>query len=158
LAIEVRAVPAEQTRPLRQVVLRPGQPPESTVYPGDDDSGTVHLAALEDGELLGVASLYREPRPGADARAPAWRLRGMATAPHARGRRVGRALLAACRTHVAGEGGGELWCNARTSAARFYAAAGFEVVSDEFDVPDIGRHVVMRTDVLPASRHPSRDT
>ena len=140
-------MPAEHTRPLRHLVLRPGQPPESTIYPGDDDPDTVHFAAFEDGQLLGVASLYREPRAGANARAPAWRLRGMATAPHARGRGVGHALLAACRTHVAGEGGGELWCNARTPAAGFYAAAGFELASDEFDVPGIGPHVVMRVHV-----------
>jgi predicted GNAT family N-acyltransferase len=71
----------------------------------------------------------------------------MATAPEVRGRGFGAALLAASVSHVAGQGGGELWCNARLAAVGFYAARGFEVVSDEFDVPDIGPHVVMATTV-----------
>ncbi|MGI8983191.1 MAG: GNAT family N-acetyltransferase, partial [Acidimicrobiales bacterium] len=53
------------------------------------------------------------------------------------------ALVRACADEVAGAGGAELWCNARMSAVGFYLRAGFEVVSDEFDVAGIGAHVVM---------------
>lgn len=147
--VEVRAVAATETRPLRHLVLRPGQPAESTVYPGDDDPDTRHFAAFLDGHLVGIASLYREARAGADI-VPGWRLRGMATSGEARGKGVGRALLDACLGHVAGEGGGEVWCNARAEALGFYAAAGFDVGGDEFDIPDIGPHRVMRRDVAPS--------
>jgi GNAT superfamily N-acetyltransferase len=149
-APEVRVVAAEETRPLRHLVLRPGQPPASTVYPGDDDPATRHFAAFADGHLVGIASLYREARPGGPPGVAGWRLRGMASAPHVRGRGVGRALLAACRHHVAAEGGGELWCNARTPAAGFYARAGFAVVGERFDIPGIGPHVVMVATVAPS--------
>ena len=134
----IRAITAAETRPLRHRVLRPTQAAESTLYPGDDQA-SVHLGAFEGDRLVGVASLYAEPRTGA---AGGWRLRGMATAPEVRGRG-----LAASVSHAAGQGGGELWCNARLAAVGFYAARGFEVVSDEFDVPDIGPHVVMATTV-----------
>jgi predicted GNAT family N-acyltransferase len=144
--VDVRTVPAADTRPLRHLVLRPGQPAESTVYPGDDDPDTRHLAAFVDGQLVGIASIYREARSGADI-VPGWRLRGMATSGEARGKGVGRALLSACLLHVAAEGGGEVWCNARAEALGFYAAAGFEVVGEEFEIPDIGPHRVMRRDV-----------
>ncbi|HEX2274250.1 MAG TPA: GNAT family N-acetyltransferase [Acidimicrobiales bacterium] len=147
-ASQVRPVGAEDVRPLRHSILRPGRPWEETAFPGDADPETVHLAAFDGDRLVGIASLYREPRP---AKADGWRLRGMGTAEDARGRGAGRALLAACVAHVAAHGGGELWCNARAPAASFYRAAGFSVLSGEFEIPGIGPHVVMSLDV-PAAR------
>ncbi len=146
--MEVRPVGSKDVRPLRQAILRPGQSWDETAYPGDDDPSTVHLGAFDADRLIGIASLYREPRAG---RPEGWRLRGMATAEDSRGRGAGRALLAASVAHVAARGGGELWCNARTPAVRFYSAAGFEVLSDEFDIPGIGPHVVMSLDVPAAA-------
>lgn len=143
--VTVRPIPAQLTGPLRGDVLRPGQPPEASVYPGDDDLGTVHLGAYVDGVLVGIASLYEEDRAGGPSRG--WRLRGMATAPAARRRGAGAALLAAAVEHVVAQGGSELWCNARMVAVEFYAWAGFTVVSDPFDIPGIGPHVVMRRPV-----------
>ena len=67
----------------------------------------------------------------------------MATEPDVRGSGFGTALLAACLEHVAASGGRELWCNARLGAVGFYRRAGFEVVSEEFDIAGIGPHVVM---------------
>ena len=145
--MDVRPIGAEETRPLRHAVLRPGWPWADTVYPGDDEPATLHLGAFDGDRLIGIASLYREPRPG---RADGWRLRGRATAVEARGRGAGRALVAASLAHVASQGGGEIWCNARTPAVPFYAAAGLDVVSDEFEVPGIGPHVVMSATVPPA--------
>ena len=141
---EVRSVPAAEIRPLREQVLRPGLPPEDSLYPGDDDPATVHLGVYWDGRLVGISSLYREDRSGAEPVVTGWRLRGMASAPDARGRGIGRALLRQSVEHVARSGGGELWCNARLPAAGFYAKEGFEVVSEPFDIPGIGPHVVMR--------------
>jgi predicted GNAT family N-acyltransferase len=139
---EIRPLSAEEVRPLRQVVLRPGQAPESCVYPGDDVADTVHLGALDDaGRVVAIASLYREDRAGGAA--GGWRLRGMATDPGVRGAGHGAAVLAASIDHVAAAGGSELWCNARMPAVGFYRRAGFEVVSDEFEVEGIGPHVVM---------------
>jgi GNAT superfamily N-acetyltransferase len=147
----VRAVTAAETRALRQEVLRPRRPAADSIYPHDEDASTLHLGAYLDGGVVGIASLYREDRPGGDRKLAGWRLRGMASAPDARGRGVGRALLQACVDHVAASGGGELWCNARTPASGFYARAGFEVVSQPFDIPGIGPHVVMRRTVPPSS-------
>lgn len=127
-------------RGLRHRILRPGQDPEATVYPGDADPDTVHLGAFEGDRLVGIASLYHEPRLG---RSGGWRLRGMAVEREARGRGFGVALLAASVDHVAAAGGDEVWCNAREAAVGFYRRCGFEVVGEEFDIPGIGRHVVM---------------
>ncbi len=67
----------------------------------------------------------------------------MATEPDVRGAGFGAALVAACIEHAAASGGGELWCNARMGALGFYRRMGFDVVSEEFDIPGIGPHVVM---------------
>jgi GNAT superfamily N-acetyltransferase len=142
--LTVRRVTAADVLPLRHAILRPGRPLESAVFAGDDHPLTVHLAAYRGEQLVGVASLYAEPRAGGPPPIRGWRLRGMATEPSARGTGVGRLLLDACVSHVAGTGGGELWCNARTPAAGFYARAGFETVSDEFEIEGIGPHRVMR--------------
>lgn len=139
----VRPIAAEEVRPLRHTVLRPGQAFEETVYPGDDAG--VHLGAFDGNRLVGIASLYEEDR--VDGPAGGWRLRGMATDVGVRGAGFGASLLAACVEHVAGAGGTELWCNARMAAVGFYRVAGFEVVSDEFEVPGIGLHVVMTRSV-----------
>ncbi len=139
----IRRVGAADIRPLRHLVLRPAQPFDQTVYAGDDDPATVHFGAFAGDRLVGAASLYREDRPGDGGPVTGWRLRGMATDAGVRGAGFGAALLAGCVEHVAGAGGTELWCNARMAAVGFYRRAGFEVVSEEFDVPGIGAHVVM---------------
>ena len=136
----IRRITAEQVRSVRHRVLRPGQPFESSVYPGDDLPTTVHLGAFAGDELVGIASLYHEPRAGT---ADGWRLRGMATVPEVRGQGLGAALLDACLDHAGTAGDAEVWCNARMVAVGFYERAGFEVLSDQFDVPGIGPHVVM---------------
>jgi ribosomal protein S18 acetylase RimI-like enzyme len=135
----IRRVTAEDIRPLRHSVLRPGQAFLETRYPGDDAG--LHFGAFDGDRLVGIASLYEEGR--ADGPAGGWRLRGMATDPDVRGAGYGAALLAACVEEVAGAGGTEVWCNARMAAVGFYRRAGFEVLSEEFDVPGIGPHLVM---------------
>jgi GNAT superfamily N-acetyltransferase len=135
----IRTVTAEDIRPLRHSVLRPGQAYLETRYPGDDAG--VHFGAYDGDRLVGIASLYEEDRVGGPS--GGWRLRGMATDPDVRGAGFGAALLAACLEHVVGAGGSELWCNARMAAVGFYRRAGLEVASEEFDVPGIGTHVVM---------------
>ena len=143
----IRRISTEEIRPLRHRILRPGQTYEETLYPGDDLADTVHLGAFDGERLVGIASLYREDRPGGPA--AGWRLRGMATDADVRGAGYGAALLGGCIEHATASGGSELWCNARMPAVGFYRRGGLEVVSEEFDVPGIGPHVVMAL-TLPA--------
>jgi GNAT superfamily N-acetyltransferase len=129
--------------PVRHLVLRPGRPLAAAVFDGDDDPATAHFAAYAGGvDLVGVASVYRRAMPDmSDDRA--WQLRGMAVLDAWQRRGIGARLLEACCAHVAA-GGGCLWCNARVGASSFYVRHGFEVISAEFDIPDVGPHVVMR--------------
>ncbi len=140
---EIRAVAAAATRPLRQQVLRPHQSPEELVYPGDDAAGSFHLAAYEGERLVGTISLSLEGREGGPGEGRAYRLRGMATHPDLRGTGLGTRLLVEAIRRMVRAGGERVWCNARSSAAGFYARHGFDVVSEEFELPDLGPHVVM---------------
>jgi GNAT superfamily N-acetyltransferase len=139
---DIRRVTASETRALRHSVLRPHQPPEAAVYPGDDAGDTLHLALYREGRQLGIASLYREPPPG-ESLSTAWRLRGMAVLPEFQGQGLGAALLQRCLDHATGNGGTLVWCNARTTAAGFYRALGFSPRGGEFELPGIGPHYLM---------------
>ena len=168
--VELRPIPAEETRQLRKRVLRPAQPVDELDYPGDEAPDTRHLGAYLDGELVGTASVYREPMPGTDAPQPgtdapqpgtdapqpgtdapqpgadapaAWRLRGMATLESVRRTGVGQSLLEACIAHAIANGGTHLWCNARSPARPFYQALGFQTEGEEFELPEIGPHYRM---------------
>jgi GNAT superfamily N-acetyltransferase len=126
----------EALRALRQRVLYPGLPHSKAFYPGDETAQ--HIGAFDDaGSLVGIASLF--PREDGSLQ-----LRGMATAPLARGSGAGRAIVRFAEEH-AGQTGTPLWCNARVRAMGFYEKCGWVVEGEEFDVPDIGPHYVMRS-------------
>ncbi len=148
----IRPISAADTIAVRWPVLRPGFPRETAVFAGDDDAGTLHFGAFDGAKLAGVASIYLvpcpDPIPAADGTArpaptPAYQLRGMATLPEVRGRRFGEALLAACVAAAREKGAALLWCNARTSAAKFYAKNGWQILGTEFDIPTVGPHFRM---------------
>jgi len=136
---EVRRVGPADTADLRRRVLRGGRP----VDLADDDPTLFHVGAYDGEQLVGTGNVRREPAPWAPD-VPAWRLRGMATEPERRGEGVGAAVLEALLEHCQAEGGGELWCNARTPARTFYLRAGFTEVGEEWVDPEIGPHVRMR--------------
>jgi GNAT superfamily N-acetyltransferase len=71
----------------------------------------------------------------------------MATAPRARRRGAGSAILHALVQHAIAHGATRVWCNARTPALTLYQRAGFVVASDEFEPPDIGPHYRMELPV-----------
>jgi GNAT superfamily N-acetyltransferase len=153
----IRRARLEEILALRHAVLRPGRPLAAARFDGDDEAETRHYGAFEEAEAVCCASLMRRPLDGE----PAWQLRGMATRPDRRRRGLGARLLARIEADAAGaspappppNGAGvppRLWCNARTEAVPFYRSQGWSVISDPFDIPDVGPHVRM------VSRSPDR--
>jgi predicted GNAT family N-acyltransferase len=140
----VRQVSAREVLPLRHSVLRPGRPPKTAVFAGDELPTTTHWAAFAaDGRIGAVASMFETPEPGTTQ--PACQLRGMASDPALRGQGYGAAVLKGCLEWArATHPGKVVWCNARTSALGFYRAHGFETVGKEFEIKDVGPHFVMR--------------
>ena len=125
-----------QTRDLRQAVLRPHESAANLATHETPDAFA--LGAFERGEELVAVGFV-----GADGEPGAWRVRGMATRPEARGRGAGSAILAALVEYARANGARRVWCNARVRARSLYEHAGFRVVSDEFELPQIGAHLVM---------------
>lgn len=154
MPIEFRRIAPEETLLLRCEVLRSDQPVSESIYPGDDNDSAQHWGVFKSYELIAVASIYQESLSDSSNielvtttkdinTARCWRLRGMAVSPMFQGQGYGRRLLDICLQSVKQQNGLLLWCNARTSASGFYNAAGFEIASSEFIIPNIGPHYVM---------------
>jgi ribosomal protein S18 acetylase RimI-like enzyme len=133
--LDVRAVALERTRELRQAVLRP-QEAVAAMARGEARDAFAAGAFLGE-ELVSVGLVAPDGEPGG------WRIRGMATAPGARGLGAGTGVLAELVRHALVEGAQRIWCNARSPARGFYERAGFRVISEEFELPMIGPHFVM---------------
>jgi len=146
--LEIRRYSADKVRPLRQVILRPGQPIAAVTYPGDEVSNTLHLGALLKGDLVGVASVFEESPPGKNY-SKAWRLRGMGVLGTFQGLGIGKLLLMHSIAYIAGHGGASIWCNARTPVIGFYRSMGFSSRGDEFNIPGAGPHYFMERPVYP---------
>ena len=102
--------------------------------PGD----AVAFGVFRGDELVAVGLVGPEGEELGD-----WRIRGMATAPHARGHGAGTQVLQALVQHATDNGATRVWCNARTPALSLYERAGFVATSDEFETPRIGPHYRM---------------
>ncbi len=125
----------EQTRPLRQAVLRPYMTVEEMVESEPPDAFAA--GAFDGDELVAVGLIGPEGDPGA------WRVRGMATAPVARGRGAGTAVLEALLDHAREQGAASVWASVRIPARMLYERAGFRQTSEVFETPRIGPHVIM---------------
>jgi GNAT superfamily N-acetyltransferase len=134
-ALQVRPIPLADTRPLRQAVLRPHQTIEDLAAHEPADAFAVGVFDVD--ELVSVGFVGPAGEDGA------WRVRGMATAPGARGRGAGTAVLDALLAHAWANGATRVWCNARTPARSLYERAGFVTISDEYQLPHIGPHYTM---------------
>lgn len=125
---------------LRACELRSGKPVESASFPEDSSDETWHFGAFLDTKPLSCLTFI--PRGTPEIRE--WQLRGMATASMWQRRGIGRKLLQFAEQQILQKTGpARIWCNARTHVACFYMSEGYRVISDEFDLPDIGPHFKM---------------
>jgi GNAT superfamily N-acetyltransferase len=154
--MEIRTISAEEARPLRAAILRPGVPFEASVYPLDQDHESIHMGAFEADRLITVASIFHEPPPG-ETNPQAWRLRGMGTRPEVQRRGYGRAVLEECIAQIARRGATLLWCNARLDAVEFYRRLGFETVGEEEKTQRGTSYIRMRRTLSPKDIRMNRE-
>ncbi len=131
----VRELAPAATRAIRRAILRPHE--SIAAMAAAEAPGAFAVGAFAGGELISVGLVAQDG--GEDA----WRVRGMATLAHARGRGAGSAVLRALVEHALAHGASRVWCNARVPARSLYERAGFRVISEPFELPHIGPHVVM---------------
>jgi len=128
-------------RQLRYLVLRKplGMPYEETLFAGDEHPLTSHVVAYSGDQAVGCLTLMP---PEDSSGYKSVQLRGMAVLSEYQGKGIGSELLRFV-AQVARSQGWMLWCKARQTAVAFYAANGWQVVGDAFEIPGIGPHYRM---------------
>ncbi|HEY6169036.1 MAG TPA: GNAT family N-acetyltransferase [Verrucomicrobiae bacterium] len=135
----IRFITAEETLPLRSVVLREGRPFDQCRFAEDGQPGSFHNGGVSNGQIAAIASWYPKALDGHDGRG--FQLRGMAVAPDLQRSGIGHALLVFGEQHVRDHDLADfLWCNARVSAVPFYERNGWTVIGAEFEIPEVGPH------------------
>lgn len=142
MTLRIQKIDLTSNYPLRQAVLRPGKPPESCLFAGDDLPSTTHWGAYVGEDLAGILSVYEQSHPSFSENNQ-FQLRGMAVLPNYQGQSIGKQLLLAVENAIFTTQDVRIWCNARSSAVGFYALLGYETVGDEFDIPSVGPHFIM---------------
>lgn len=118
----ITPITADETLALRHSVLWPDKPIEAVRLPNDADG--YHVGAFVDGQLVAVISLFVD---GSRAQ-----FRKFATHPNFQGQGIGSMLLKHVIDRAKQLKAKLLCCDARLSAASFYARRGLEPVGDVF--------------------------
>ena len=145
--MDVKKVTAKDIRPLRNLVLRPNLPIETTYYDLDDDINTFHLASIMDNTIISIGTFYPENDIELQTK-NGYRLRGMATHPKFRRKSAATKLMKESFVLLKEKKCDILWCNARFVAVEFYKSLGFKITGKIFDIPSIGPHYKMYKSVI----------
>ena len=138
----IKQVNVEIIRPLRNLVLRPGQPIESTDYNRDKEFQTLHYANIINQKVCSISTFYPEPILAIEA-SVAYRLRGMATHPNYRRQGLARAMMHQAMVDIQKLGCDLIWCKARLVAIDFYESLGFMKTGQIYEIEGIGPHYTM---------------
>lgn len=138
----VQQVNAEAIRPLRNLVLRPSLPIETTYYDEDSHVKTIHLASIVNKEIISIGTFYAENDSILKSK-NGYRLRGMATHPKFRRNSAASKLMKEAFIILKNKNCDILWCNARLIALDFYKSLGFNIDGKEFNIKEIGPHFKM---------------
>lgn len=145
--MDIKKVAAKEIRPLRNLVLRPNLPIETTFYDLDDNKNTFHLASIIDDTIISIGTFYPENDVKLQTK-NAYRLRGMATHPNYRRKSAATKLMEKSFVLLKEKKCDILWCNARLIAVEFYKSLGFKIVGEIFDIPSIGAHYKMYKSII----------
>ena len=127
IGIEIVELTADETHPLRRLVLRDGTRSDAVVFDGDELATTFHLGCSRGGGLIGVSTWMARCYPDRPADR-GYQLRGMATDPNHRGCGAGAAMLHAGIGRCRSVGAALVWARARDTALGFYEQHGFTTV------------------------------
>jgi len=145
--MDIKVVAAKDIRPLRNLVLRPNLPIETTYYDLDNDIETFHLASIMDNTIISIGTFYPENDIELQTK-NGYRLRGMATHPKFRRKSAATKLMKKSFVLLKEKKCDVLWCNARLVAVEFYKSLGFKITGKIFDIPSIGPHYKMYKSVI----------
>jgi ribosomal protein S18 acetylase RimI-like enzyme len=138
----IKFISVEDVLPLRSSELREGKiAPKDMRFSTDSAEGTLHLGYFIKGELVSILTMHRQHY--GQYKGEGYQMRGVATLEKFRGQGIGTKLLNFAIVYLRGQKVNYLWCNGRKKALKFYQNAGFEIVSQEFELPPAGPHHVL---------------
>lgn len=143
---DLRTISSQETWPVRHPVLRKGRPLEDVYMEADEKESTFHLGIFYKQEIVGVASFMEDKHPncyGVQAR-----LRGMAVLPDHRKKGLAARILNRGEHILKEKGTTLLWFNARIVALSFYKNLGYQTIGEEFNIPLVGPHYVMKKQLV----------
>lgn len=146
---QVRSIESKETQPVRHRVLWPHLPSvESCTIDEDQEAHAHHVGAFDDhGKLVGVCSLFQQNSirfPHAFQKGISlYRLRTMGTLEEVRGHGAAALIVEYVCRWCSEQGAEYVWCDAREVAYGFYEHMGFEYISEEFTIENIGPHRMM---------------
>lgn len=138
----IKKIDATATYSVRLPVLRKGKPIESCHFEGDDLESTQHFGLYWSQELVGIISLFQKNNPSFSEKNQ-YQIRGMAVLENHRKKDFGKALIIHSEEECKNQGVNLIWFNARMEAVGFYEKMGYEKKGTPFDIPDVGKHIVM---------------
>jgi predicted GNAT family N-acyltransferase len=138
----IRRVKVSEIYSLRNLVLRPGKPVESTYYDRDHEDVTLHFAGFLRKEVICIATFYPEIMTGFHIHNP-YRLRGMATDPNYRRKGYAKKLMEYATTVLKSQHADLIWCKARNVAIPFYQNLGYQILGETYNIDGIGMHYNM---------------
>jgi len=138
----IKKIAATETYSVRLPVLRKGKPIESCHFDGDDLETTLHFGLYLDPELVGIISLFKKNNPSFSEKNQ-YQIRGMAVLENHRKKDFGKTLIIHCEEECNNQGVDLIWFNARIEAVGFYEKMGYQKEGIPFNIPDVGKHIVM---------------
>jgi predicted GNAT family N-acyltransferase len=123
-------------------MLRPHMNLEDCKYDGDLDADSVHIGAFDNDRLVSIGTFHRVSNPHIQ-RDSQYQLRAMATLDKYRGMGAGSSIIKYAEELFIQKGVECWWCNARLSAKDYYQKLGLLTKGDVFDIPGIGKHIIM---------------
>ncbi len=140
--IEIKKITAFETIIVRHPVLRPGRPIESCHFDGDDMPTTSHFGLFLENQLAGVISAFKAQNK-LFSEENQYQIRGMAVLSEFQKKGFGEALLEYCENEIRLKSGNLIWFNARETAIGFYEKSGYEILGDQFEIPNVGPHYIL---------------
>ena len=140
--IEIKKITVFDTIIVRNPILRPGKPIETCHFEGDDLLTTAHFGLYVENQLAAVISAFKVQNK-LFSEENQYQIRGMAVLEEFQKKGFGEELLKHCENEIKLKKGTLIWFNARETAVGFYKKSGYEVLGDQFEIPDVGPHYIL---------------
>ncbi len=139
--IQIEAVPASETLPIRHQMLRQGHPLSSCHFEKDDAENTRHWAAFVNNNKAGILSAMQNPCVEFPTLL-AYQFRGMAVLENFQRNGIASQLLTHAEEALNKEFNPQLfWLNARIKAQKLYQQLHYQSIGTTFDIPTVGPHI-----------------